>query len=236
MTAAGEAFLRQASTILESVDRAVDQTRRVARGEIGRVSVGFVPSAMDGSLPDILREHRARYPDVELELREMSTSYQVEALRAGPIDAGFIRPPVEHEGLELEVIQRETIVVVLPSKHALARAREIQPSDLAGETLIVIARSEAPGLHLSLTETIVQIADPRIVKEVTRAQTALGLVVAGLGVSLLPASVASSHRDGLAFVPLAGGKPALELAIAWRPPPSPPVRAFLDSVRSQDLG
>jgi DNA-binding transcriptional LysR family regulator len=73
------------------------------------------------------------------------------------------------------------------------------------------------------------------VKEVTRAQTALGLVVAGLGVSLLPASVASSYRDGLAVVPLAGGKPALELGIAWRPPPPPPFRAFLDTVRSQDL-
>jgi DNA-binding transcriptional LysR family regulator len=236
MTAAGEAFLRQASTILESVERAVDQTRRVARGEVGQVSVGFVPSAMDGSLPDILRVHRARYPEVELELREMSTSHQVEALRAGRIDTGFIRPPVEHRGLEVEVIQREAVAAVLPAGHRLARQQAVRPADLAGETLIVIARAEAPGLHLTLTESIVPIARPSAVKEVTRAQTALGLVVAGLGVSLLPASVASSHRDGLTFVPLAGGDPALELAIAWRPPASPPVQAFLDSVRSQELG
>jgi DNA-binding transcriptional LysR family regulator len=236
MTAAGETFLRQALSVLESVDRAVDQTRRVARGEVGQVFVGFVPSAMDGSLPEILRQQRARYPEVELELREMSTSHQIEALRAGRIDAGFIRPPVEHDGLEVEVIQREAIVVVLPSNHPLAQRQEIHPGDLRGETLIVIARAEAPGLHLSLADAIVQIAGPRTVKEVTRAQTALGLVVAGLGVSLLPASVASSHRDGLTFVQFAQGEPAIELAIAWRPPAAPPVQAFLDSVRSQDLG
>src|SRR3954453_10103995 len=91
LTAAGSALLGEARGILAAVEHAVDLTQRVARGEAGALSVGFVGSAMYGALPDVVREFRASRPGVELRLRELPTGAALEALAAGGIDVGGVR-------------------------------------------------------------------------------------------------------------------------------------------------
>ncbi len=233
LTAAGRMLLGEARTVLAAADRAVVAVRRVARGEAGELSVGFVGSAMYGRLPEALREFRAARPEVELRLRELPTGAQLEALAAGTIDVGVCRPAREQAGLRLERVDREPVLVALPEGHPLARREALALPDLAGETVVLLASREAPGLHASLTAALATLdRTDHAVQEVTEIRTVLGLVSAGIGVSLVPASVAARERGGVVYRSLRGRAPTVELYLACRDEPIPPVlEGFLDTLR-----
>lgn len=221
LTVAGASFLEDARAILEATERATGKVRRVAAGELGSLSIGFVGSAMfSPTLPAILREFRDRYGDVDLRLRELQTAEQLEALVAGRIDVGVIRGPLASPeldtGLELLVIQREKLVVAVPDAHPLAKKPRLRAADLRGETFVILRRREAPGLFASLASVMRGVGGmPQDVLEVAEMQTILGLVGSGFGVSLVPASVGESERAGISFRPLADPSPEIELALAW---------------------
>jgi DNA-binding transcriptional LysR family regulator len=234
LTPAGASFLESARGVLEAADRAAETARRVAAGQVGSLSIGFVGSAtISPRLPAILRDFRERYPDVELTLRELQTTEQLEALAAGRIDVGVIRGPLAPSelaaGLEFVVIQREQLTVAMPDQHPLTSKPSVRAADLRGEAFVILRRREAPGLFASLASVMGPAGGlPENVLEVAEMQTILGLVASGFGVSLVPASVGESERPGVAFRPLADPSPEIELAIAWR-------RAARSSVRDAFL-
>ena len=205
LTAAGEVFRDDARAILSAVDRASERARNIARGSIGTLSVGFVGSAMfSPTLPNILREFRATRPEVELVLRELPTVVQLQALVGGELDVGVIRGPIPaseiHPQLELMTIQRERLIAALPADHPLATRRRLRAAELSGETFVILARREAPGLFASLTTAMVDAGGvPEDVLEVAEMQTIISLVAGGFGVSLVPASVGTVDRSGVAF-------------------------------------
>ena len=234
LTAAGEAFRDDARAILAAVYRAAERAQNVARGSLGTLSVGFVGSAMfSPTLPDILREFRATRPEVELVLRELPTVVQLQALVGGELDVGVIRGPIAATDvdpqLELMTIQRERLVAALPADHPLAARRRLRAADLSGDTFVILARRDAPGLFASLTSAMVEVGGvPEDVLEVAEMQTIISLVAGGFGVSLVPASVGTVDRSGVAFRPIAGPTPTIELSAAWRTGGDSPVRdAFL---------
>nr|MBA2348493.1 LysR family transcriptional regulator [Solirubrobacterales bacterium] len=229
LTPAGSVFLHEARAILDAVEAATEAARSAARGESGRLAIGFVGSAMHGALPGVLREHRLTHPNVALALTELPTAGQLEALASGRIDVGVLRPPVREPGLAFATIQTEPFVVALPSDHRLATQEEVALADLVEEPFVLLSRREAPGLHLSLAEAMSAAGGvPRVVQEAREMQTVVGLVAAGLGVSLVPASVGDDAHHGVAYRPVAGTAPVVELALAWRPDAlSPVVEAFL---------
>lgn len=234
MTAAGTAFLRDAREILAAVDAATETVRSVARGEAGRLAVGFVGSAMHGALPGVLRAHRRAYAQVQLVLTELPTAGQLEALMSGRIDVGVIRPPVREPGLAFETIHTEPFVVALPEDHALAARDEVALAELVAEPFVLLARREAPGLYESLGQAMADAGGmPGAVQEAREMQTVVGLVAAGLGVSLVPASVGADEHRGVAYRPIAGTAPTVELALAWRRDDrSPVLEAFLATARA----
>ena len=234
LTAAGKSFLTDARAILEATDRAADTARRVAAGELGTLSIAFVGSAtFSPVLPAILRDFRARYPDVGLSLRELQTAEQLAALAEGRIDVGVIRGPLKtaelDPALEMIVIQREPLVVALPESHPLASRPRVRARDLRGETFVILRRYEGPGLFAALAAVMGDAGGvPEDVLEVAEMQTIIALVASGVGVSLVPESVGDSERHGVAFRPLADPSPNTELALAWRNAIDSPVRdAFL---------
>ena len=234
LTAAGASFLVAAREILAAVERATELARRVAAGEVGSLSVAFVGSAMfNPVVPEILREYASHYPDVALNLRELPTAEQLEALAHGRIDVGVIRGPLESTtlapGLELAVIHREHLVVALPESHPLASEPRLRAAQLRGETFVILRRSEAPGLWAPLASVMGGAGGvPEDVLEVAEMQTIIGLVASGFGVSLVPASVGETDRAGVTFRPLADRSPQIELALAWSADArSPALDAFL---------
>jgi DNA-binding transcriptional LysR family regulator len=238
LTTAGESFRDDARAILAAVERASERARNVARGAIGELSIAFVGSAMfSPTLPDILREFRRGHPEVELVLRELPTVAQLNALVRGELDLGVIRGPIPEADidpqLELLVIQRENLVAALPADHPLTARRRLRAEALRGETFVILDRRDSPGLFASLVSAMGEAGGvPDDVLEVAEMQTIISLVAGGFGVSLVPASVGQVERTGVAFRPIEGPTPTIELALAWRRDGDSPVRdAFIELAR-----
>ena len=217
LTDAGAAFLDEARTVLAHVEQGVQAARRAARGEVGKLTVGFVGAASYSVLPGIVQAFRARYPDVELTLLELTTAEQLAALRAGTIRAGLVRPPVADPALAADTVLREPLVVALPATHPLAARRRLAVVALASEPWVLFPRRLAADLHDQITALCKRAGfRPRVAQEAMQMQTVVRLVGAGVGVSLVPRSVRVLHSAGVAYRPLRNGAATVEMAVAWR--------------------
>jgi DNA-binding transcriptional LysR family regulator len=198
LTEAGTAFLVRARAILDDVDRAVATTRRTARGEEGRVVVGFTSSApFHPFVPRVLRAFRDAAPLVSLVLEESGSSELVHGLLNEDIDAAFIRSPVtDVVGLTVQRILEEKMLVALPSGHQFARrstfsrAMLLPLQELAKETFVLYKRPGGPGLYDTIIAACKSAGfSPRVGQEAPRIISTLNLVAAGIGVSIVPASL-----------------------------------------------
>ena len=133
LTAAGQVFLERAQRTLRNVQRDLEETRSVGRGEVGSLHIGFVGSAMLTILPAIFRSYRESYPGVRLHLHESFTAKVIEELQNGTLDAGLLRDGDPVEGLVATTIYCEPFVAVLPSLHPRARQKSISPAALRGD-------------------------------------------------------------------------------------------------------
>jgi len=234
LTAAGAAFLVRAREILDAVEDAARQARRVQRGEVGRLAVGFVGSAMYSFVPELLRAFRDQAPDIALRLHELGTTEQLRQLDDGRLDVGFLRTPGRWPGLSFETVLEEQVVVAMPDVHPLSQRSLVRLSDLVGESLVLLTPAGSPGLRAALATSIAQLGgEERIVQEVAEMQTVIGLVAAGVGISLVPESVRALVRHGVTYRPLDDTAPAVRLAMAWRATDDSPVlAAFLEQARA----
>src|SRR5260221_9456259 len=147
LTEAGIIFQEEAKRTLAQAERAVSRVRRASKGELGRLVVGFIGSATYSVLPPIIRRFREQYPDVDLNLQELSTVQQVRALREGQLQVGFLRPFEQEPALKSTVVLREPLVVALPEHHRLSHQAKISMRLLANESFILFPRLLAPELH-----------------------------------------------------------------------------------------
>jgi DNA-binding transcriptional LysR family regulator len=233
LSPAGEAMVPFARQALADTSAGIEAARRAARGEIGTLSVGFIESAARTLVPSAVRRFRAAHPEVGLRLRELAVEDQLAGLRARSLDIAIVRPPVAGEGLRLEPLLEERLVVVVADSHRFASRSRIGPRSLDDEPLVLLARETVPGLHdqvISLFER--DRLRVRIAQEATSIQAVLGLVAAGLGVSLLPGSVfGHDNQDGLAVVSLAPAPRLSMLAAVREGDRSPLVRDFLAAMK-----
>jgi len=234
VTDAGQVFLEQARAVLAAMDGAVDAARRAQDGELGHLSVGFVGSSMYGRVPEIIRRFRAAHPTVHLSLRELGTGAQAEALIHGEIDVGFLRPPVSAEGVEIDQLLDEPVVVVMPEDHHLVGMPSLTLMHLRRERFVLLSRAAAPGQHDAISKALAADgAAPLVVQEAEEMQTIIGLVASGMGVSLVPASVRALDRHDVVYRDIVGPAPRIELAYAYRRgDTNPVVQNFLAAVRA----
>lgn len=230
LTAAGRAFLPQMERIFASVDQAVEEARRASVGEVGRIAIGYPSSMAFSGLTELMRAFRARSPDVGMVVRELWPQAQVDALKDGSLDVGFLRGPLDEPALVTRVVRRERLVVTLPRGHALASKARVCIEALAEEPFVITPRPRGPGYF----DAIMRMCHgagftPRIVQEAPLPDV-VSFVAAGFGISLLPASVRDARRPGVVFRPLVGS-PRSDLLVAWRPDGlSPVVRDFLETL------
>jgi DNA-binding transcriptional LysR family regulator len=232
LTEAGVVFLDRARATLAEATAAVQLAQMAGRGEMGHLAVGVVTSALYGAFPDIVRVFGERYRQVHLTLHELPANEQTLALRAGRIHVSFLRPPIDETDLTVRIIAREPWMVALPTSHALARKARVSLAALAGEPFLLFSRELAPGLYDQLIAMCQGAGfSPRIVQE-AQMHTVVNLVAAGIGVSLVPATLENLSRRGLVYKKLSGAAPKLDLAVAWRRDDrSPLLGSFLSVVR-----
>lgn len=213
LTDAGRLFQAEALRMLQDMDAMKQRMARVATGQAGMLAVGFTSSAAAHRfMPEALRAFRRAYPSVELQLREDNAAELTEALAAGRLHCGLLRVPVARpEGLVFETLLREPVWVAMPSDHrfALGRnkaSRALPLARLCEEGIILVRRPGAPGLYADLLALChAKGLRPRVVAEVDRMMTNLNLVAAGVGLSVVPASMTGVHAHAIAYARLADG-------------------------------
>jgi DNA-binding transcriptional LysR family regulator len=225
LTEAGKVFLEQARQTITQAETAISMTRRAVRGEVGRLAIGMISSATyEDVIPRAIRTFREKYPDVELVLNEWTTAHQVDLLRRREIQVGFVRPPLLDPLLATETVKREPLVAALPKSHVLAGRPEVRVAELAAAPWIMLPSD----LGLGFYDLVLQVCRkagfrPKVAQEATQTHTMTSLVAAGLGVTLVPASVQNLRRPGVVYRPLAGHTPSVELAAAYLKAGRPPV-------------
>ena len=238
LTEAGRIYLGEARAILERVEGARRRVERARRGEVGEISFGYEAATLYNVFPDIVRLYRERYPNVALFLHEMVTEDQISAHAEGRIDVGLIHPEFTPEGLEGEIVFREPVVVALPDTHPLAGEARVEVSDLAADPFILFPRRFGPKKHDNMVGLCAAAGfAPNIVQEAESKQGMVGLVAAGIGVSLLPASVSSLRRSGVVYAEIDDADRWMEMGLFWNPERMTPVlKGFLDTARDACRG
>jgi DNA-binding transcriptional LysR family regulator len=232
LTEVGSLFAEEARRLVRQADAALEQGRRAARGEVGRLAIGFGFSTVT-LVPRVISKFRLRHPGVEIELRDMSTPEQTDALRAGRINIGFVRLPAGRGLRQLPVLEdRLALASPAPDK------KGHKPGGLSGSRdspFIVLRR----GLSLSLHEHIIRLCarygfHPRVVQEANEYPTVLGLVAAGLGVALVPESQLRTRIEGVTIQRIGDRAARWQVGAAWRREKGSPLTAeFLGLLREE---
>lgn len=234
LTAAGTALLEQIEPLLHKLHRLPDELRNLTRGEGGRLRIGYTGLAMATLLPALIRKFSRRHPGVRIELAEMPTSTQVEALRGGELDCGFFHPRVEPpEGIRTRQLLHERNGLLLPVEHPLAHTKVLRLRDVQGTPFILFPRP----LNSAFYDHILAVCAAagvtlQIVEEIWPRANAVGLVRAGLGVTFITPSEAHALPSEVVFRRFTGPAPESRLVAGWAQArePTPAATNFIQSI------
>ncbi|MEG1040112.1 MAG: LysR substrate-binding domain-containing protein [Pseudomonas sp.] len=203
LSEAGRLFLEEARLVLAQVDKAADVARRAQLGELGEMKIGFTSSApFNFSIPKAIYAFRQRFAAVHLNLKEMSSQAVADALLDESIEVGLMRPLALPDSLVATELFREPLVAVINAAHPLAEGSEqgVHMAALANEPFVFFPRSYGSGLYAQLLSLARHAGfSPHFAQEASEAMTIIGLVSAGLGVSVLPASFQRMRIDGVVY-------------------------------------
>lgn len=202
-TAAGLALATQARALIEQANGVATLVRNAALGHSGRLAVGFTSSAaLHPFVAKVLRDFRERFPAVQVHLEEAGTGELLDALLQQRLHAAFVRSAwPEQTLLQSRTLLSEPMVVAGPAGHELFRSRRpLALSQLQGQPLVLYRRPAGPGLHDAIVSACVASGfHPRVVQEAPRLTATLSLVAAGLGLTIIPASMRNLRTDGLSY-------------------------------------
>ena len=216
LTAAGVAFRDDAAGVVSQLDQAIRRARLAADGKLGLLRIGFISTAGNEIVPNLVRRFRESSPEVVFSLRNILTTDQIQMLGAGSLDIGFLRLPIgEHLEIEVVAVHREPFVVVTPLSHKLAKRKRIALHELSGEDFVMYERSYAPGFH-DLIFGMLQDAGvvPNVCQTAGQMPTLISLVDSGMGISILPASAVKHSGASVVACEIAGKIAMSEIAIA----------------------
>ncbi len=203
LSEAGRLFLQEARLVLAQVDKAADVARRAQLGELGELKIGFTSSApFNSSIPQAIFAFRQAFPAVQLNLQEMSSTQVAESLVDESIQVGLMRPLPLSDSLSVVELMREPLVAVLSAGHPLVEGSErgLYLAQLAEEPFVFFPRTYGSGLYAQLLNLARDAGfSPHFAQEAGEAMTIIGLVAAGLGVSVLPASYQRMRIDGVVY-------------------------------------
>lgn len=222
LTAVGAQFLPHARKVLEDAQKLPEIARRLSRGEIGTLRIGFVSTAAYSLLPGLVSRYKARFPEVDIQLREATSDVQIDALLSGAADAGLLIAPPDRAlpaPLTYRTLRREPLVAAVPLDWLESGRMTATPgfAEIADAALILFPRHGAPALHDLITGYYARHGTaPAMGQPAMQMQTIVSLVSAGMGIALVPESLREMARTGVAYLPLSGTPPVMETGLAWR--------------------
>jgi DNA-binding transcriptional LysR family regulator len=232
LTAEGQYFYEQAVSILEKIDLTASTVGRMAKGETGRVKVGFMEIAMDSLVPEAIRAFRNKYSDVSILISQLGAIVQLKRIRSGDLDVGFSTVFMHGmEGLESLRLFSKKHVLAVPDDHSFTHKKKLTLKDIAKEKLIMFPRTGQPDLYDSMMEAFSKRElVPIISQEVSGLSGAAALISSGMGVAFLPDN---SHvsRKGITLIPLEEDFPLMDIYMVWNKDScSNTAKIFMESV------
>lgn len=230
LTQAGEAFLEEARQILEQVARASNVAKIVARGMRGRLEIGMTGSLVYREVPAIVKQFNADMPDVDVVLREMSSADQLNELLRGQIHAGFVNASTVPPQLACLPMGEDEFVLCLPEDHPLAQGDTVDLMRLADERFVMFSRDVAPANHDNVIAIFSRAGiHPKIAHAARQWLTIVAMVANGLGVSLVPRTLARSRVHGVKFMRISGEQVLAPAMLVWNPAYYlPTLRSFIE--------
>ncbi len=223
-TQAGAALEPLALQILNATRSAIETTRHVGHGVAGQVSLGAIYSSVYRAVPDLIREVAARYPRIELNVEEMPVEQQLAAIRSGQIDGGILRLTRREKDIETALLYQEHCVAALNTAHPLAKKSKVTMKELARETLIAFEHAFSPEYDSMVSSAFAaRKLSPYDVRCVRSMHMMLGLVGAGVGVAIVPSTLAQIQVERVTYVAIQEALPKQEIRLAWlanSPPPA----------------
>ncbi|TFW34353.1 LysR family transcriptional regulator [Pseudomonas putida] len=222
LTEAGRFFYEQTCTLLEQLQNISDNTRRIGQDQRVWLGIGFAPSTLYALLPALIRELR-KDRELELGLSEMTTLQQVEALKSGRIDIGFGRIRIDDPLIVQQVLSEDPLVAVLPTEHPLA-GTPLSLEQLADLPFVLYPANPRPSYADHVMALFAQHGlSLQVSQWANELQTAIGLVAAGLGITLVPASVQQQHRTDIAYSSLIDTRAVSPIILSRRKDDTSPV-------------
>jgi DNA-binding transcriptional LysR family regulator len=217
LTAAGEQFRARVGESVSGLERAVQAARRAAAGDVGRLVLRFTLTTALTIVPRALARFQRSYPDVELDIQPGGSTAQLEAIRLGRCDIGFMALARGLAPLATEIVQRAPLVALFPASHPLANRSRVRFADLAGEKFILLHLASEPQVRAHLRGHCLDAGfEPNVVLEIEQLEVLLAMVAAGVGISCAPALVQGLQFSGVVTVPIAptiaGG-----ISAVWNP-------------------
>ncbi|MDX3906848.1 MAG: LysR family transcriptional regulator [Pigmentiphaga sp.] len=243
LTEAGRFLLEHSLQLTSRLQEIIEATRRIGLQGRRWFGIGFVPSTLYGFVPELIRRLRSADQHVEVGLSELTTLQQLDALKAGRIDIGFGRILFDDPAIERQVLMAEPLAAVVPRAHPLAsRAgrKGVGAAELADQPFILYPARPRPsyadhvlGLFRAAGHAL------SVIQDANELQTAIGLVAAGLGVTVVPASVQRLLRDDIAYLPLATSGFTSPVIVSYRKDDRSPfllrAKALADELAAQAL-
>ena len=218
LTPEGEAFYEEAIKTLAQAARSIATAQRAAKGEFGRLCIGFMGFSSSPFLPELLRKYKARHPGVSLRLVEDVPHGQDIAFDRGEIDIAFTRPPSadRSSSYQSQLLFKERLVVALPKSRDVTTKR-VRIADLAGERFVVFQRTSSPEVF----DTIVRVCNdngfsPRLYRELNNMNSVLATVEAGEGVAIVPATASNLRPENISFYRLQPDVVRIDFVAAWQ--------------------
>jgi DNA-binding transcriptional LysR family regulator len=224
LTEEGKALAFYARRIINLTINAAEVVRAVSNGREGPLTIGAVFSSIYTLIPHILPPLSAQYPGITLNLQEMTISQQIVSLLDEKIDAGILRGPFSHPELETITLYREHFVAVVPSNNELAHAKVVRMEEIASQPLIRVRASA----NRDYSRQMFSILNDKgynlnVVQEVSDTHTLIGLVAAGVGCSMVPASFQNIQIRQVRYIPLLEQTPQTTIQLVWRKDDSSPI-------------
>ena len=233
LTPVGEVMLIKAKEILLQARNTVAFANSIASGLTGRIEIGFTAIMLYRGLGKVIKRFNSEFPNIEVAFTETVSQRQLELVKGGNLDGGFINSPLAPVGLESFAVCFENYVACIPSDHRLAGSKKITLNALRDETLLVFARDASHAYHDHVRAMCTERGfQPRIRQFSGQILTLVAMVAAGFGITIVPEAVKKAGLKGVAFIPLTGSKIKPTAFFIWNPKRrTPGLKSFIDITR-----
>ena len=217
LTPAGVFLKAEVEFIINHLEVTKKQLKLVAEGDFGEIRIGFLGSAMQTVVPNLLLKLRDKYPQIKTSLDELSNNAQVNAILKDKLDIGFVRLARVPEELGFKTVFKDTFSLVLPKDHSITNDNFKNISQLAGEDFILFSQDYSP-LYFDTVMSICEDAGftPKVSHKSVHAQTIFKLVENKLGIAIVPTSLQYGFKMGVKFIELQNNKQRAELSVIWK--------------------